>query len=119
MVSVIVGDATETMPRLQREGKGPFDLIFIDADKANIPAYFGWALDLSRAGSIIIVDNVVRDGEVIDASSTDASVMGVRKFLSALASMPNVTATAIQTTGIKGYDGFAIVRVDELRPRSS
>ena len=86
----------------------PFDFIFIDADKANIPAYFEWALRLSRAGSVIIVDNVVREGAVIDESSTDAAVQGVRRFNELAAANPDVQTTVLQTVGMKGYDGFAV-----------
>ena len=104
---MIVGPALESLPRL----KGPFDLFFIDADKANNVEYFDWALKLSRPGSLIIVDNVVRDGRVIDGASGDASVQGVRRFMKRLAAEPRVSATAVQTVGRKGYDGFAIARV--------
>jgi predicted O-methyltransferase YrrM len=86
-------------------------LIFIDADKPNIPVYFEWALKLSRPGTLIIVDNVVRDGAVIDADSTDPSVQGVRRFIELLGAESRASGTAIQTVGIKGYDGFAIVLV--------
>ena len=92
----------------------PFDLVFIDADKANTADYFDWALKLTRRGSLIIADNVVRDGAVIDADSQDANVQGVRRFNDALAAEPRVSATVIQTVGSKGYDGlaFAIVIAD-------
>jgi predicted O-methyltransferase YrrM len=86
-------------------------LIFIDADKPNNPAYLAWALKLSRRGSLIIADNVVRNGAVIDAASADANVQGVRRFTELLAGEPRVSATAIQTVGSKGYDGFAIALV--------
>ena len=86
-------------------------LIFIDADKQNIPTYFEWALKLSRQGTLIIVDNVVRDGAVVDADSTDQSVVGVRRFIDLLGADSRASGTAIQTVGIKGYDGFAIVLV--------
>jgi predicted O-methyltransferase YrrM len=105
------GPALETLPQLAAEGRGPFDLIFIDADKPNNPAYLAWALRLSRRGSLIIADNVVRNGAVIDAASTDPSVQGVRRFTELLAAEPRVSATAIQTVGSKGYDGFAIALV--------
>src|SRR5205807_2722278 len=84
---------------------------FIDADKPNIPAYFKWALQLSRPGSLIVVDNVVRDGAVIEAASLDASVQGVRRLNELMASEPRVSATTIQTVGAKGYDGFALALV--------
>jgi len=91
----------------------PFDLIFIDADKQNNPGYFEWALRLSRPGSLIIVDNVVRDGAVIDASSDDPCVQGVRRLVERVSNEPRVVATALQTVGSKGYDGFVMMRVKE------
>ncbi|HTB76426.1 MAG TPA: O-methyltransferase [Polyangiaceae bacterium] len=111
VVDVRVGAALDTLPQIAREGLGPFDLFFIDADKANIPHYFKWALDLSRPGSVIIVDNVVRGGAVLDASSADPNVQGVRHFNELVAAERRVSATAIQTVGSKGYDGFAIALV--------
>ena len=111
VVEVKVGNALETLPRLAADRRGPFDLIFIDADKQNIPAYFEWALKLSRPGTLIVVDNVVRDGAVIEADSSDESVQGVRRFIEQVAANRRVSGTAIPTVGIKGYDGFAIVRV--------
>ena len=110
-IEIWLGKALDTLPKLFAERRGPFDLIFIDADKENIPAYFDWAIQLSRPGTLIIVDNVVRDGEVINARSTDQSVQGVRRFVDQLAKDARVTGTAIQTVGTKGYDGFAIARV--------
>ncbi|MFL5481731.1 MAG: O-methyltransferase [Gemmatimonadaceae bacterium] len=111
MIELRLGAALDTLPLLVAEQSGPFDLIFIDADKTNIPAYFDWAMKLSRPGSLIIVDNVVRDGGVVDAKSKDPSIQGVRRFIDQLARDKRVTATAIQTVGSKGYDGFAIARV--------
>lgn len=111
VVEVRIGNALETLPQLAAEQRGPFDLIFIDADKQNIPAYFEWALKLSRPGTLIIVDNVVRGGDVIDADSGDQSVQGVRRFVELLAVESGASGTAIQTVGTKGYDGFAIVLV--------
>ena len=108
MIDLRVGAALDNLPVLHREGIGPFDVIFIDADKANIPAYFDWALQLSRPGSVIVVDNVVREGAVIDESSTDEAVMGVRRFNATAASLSGVQTTVLQTVGTKGYDGFAI-----------
>jgi predicted O-methyltransferase YrrM len=108
---VRAGRALDTLPQLAAEGRGPFDLVFIDADKSNTAAYFEWALKLARPGSLIIVDNVVRNGAVVDAASDDASVQGIRRFNDALAAEPRVTATAIQTVGSKGYDGLAIAIV--------
>jgi len=107
VVEVRLGKALETLPTVE----GPFDLIFIDADKVNYPEYFSWAMKLSRAGSLIIADNVVRKGAVIDAESSDANVLGVRRFNELMAADKRVSATAIQTVGSKGYDGFAIARV--------
>jgi predicted O-methyltransferase YrrM len=111
VVDVRVGAALDTLPQIARERLGPFDLFFIDADKANIPHYFKWALDLSRPGSVIIVDNVVRGGAVLAASSADPNVQGVRRFNELVAAERRVSATAIQTVGSKGYDGFAIALV--------
>jgi len=106
-VEVITGRALDTLPKLS----GPFDFIFIDADKSSGADYFRWALKLSRRGSVIVVDNVVRDGEVIDAKSTDPGVTGSRRLMDAIAAEPRVSATAIQTVGVKGHDGFAIALV--------
>jgi len=106
-VEIRVGKALDTLPQLA----GPFDLTFIDADKQNNAEYFRWALKLSRPGSLIIVDNVVRDGAVIDAASRDAAVQGVRRLYELIAAEPRVAATAVQTVGVKGYDGFAIALV--------
>ena len=110
-IEVHVGRALDTLPRLAEEGRGPFDLVFIDADKASNPDYFSWALRLSRPGSLIIIDNVVRDGKVADASSAEPDVQGTRRALEMMAAEPRVTATAIQTVGVKGWDGFAIALV--------
>jgi predicted O-methyltransferase YrrM len=111
IVEVRLGLALETLPQLAREGRGPFDLIFIDADKASTADYFAWALKLSRPGTLIIVDNVVREGAVIDPGSPNDSVQGIRRFLEAVAAEPRANVTAIQTVGSKGYDGFAVVLV--------
>ena len=111
VVEVRVGKALDLLPGIQAEAKGPFDLVFIDADKENIPHYFSWALKLARRGSVIIVDNVVRKGAVADAASSDVNVLGVRRFNELVAREPRVSATAIQTVGSKGYDGFALVLV--------
>lgn len=110
-VDVRLGAALEVLPRLAAEAVEPFDLAFIDADKQNIPAYFEWALRLTRTGGLIIVDNVVRDGAVVDASSADPSVQGVRALNSLIAANPRVSATTIQTVGTKGYDGLTIAFV--------
>jgi predicted O-methyltransferase YrrM len=106
-VKVITGAALDTLPSLS----GPFDLSFIDADKQSNPEYFRWALKLSRKGSVIIVDNVVREGRVLDASSDDANIRGTRRLFDAMAAEPRVSTTAIQTVGVKGYDGLAIALV--------
>lgn len=111
IVEIRLGPALETLPKIAAEKPGPFDLVFIDADKVNIPDYFTWSLKLTRPGSLIIVDNVVRGGAVIEPRSEDPSVQGVRKFLSMLATEKRVTGTAIQTVGVKGYDGLAIALV--------
>ncbi len=109
-VEIRVGRALDTLPKLAAEGAGPFDLVFIDADKPSIPEYFDWALKLSRTGTLIVVDNVVRDGEVIDPHG-DESVQGVRRFHKRLSAEPRVSATTIQTVGSKGYDGFTLALV--------
>jgi predicted O-methyltransferase YrrM len=111
MVELRVGRALETLPQIVAEDGGAFDLIFIDADKQSIPEYFKFARKLSRQGSLIIVDNVVRDGRIIDAASHDPDIQGIRRFNEMLAAEPGICATAIQTVGAKGHDGFAIVLV--------
>ncbi len=108
-----VGPALETLPRLAAEGRGPFDLVFLDADKAGYPDYLTWAVRLSRPGTLIVADNVVRHGAVVDAGSDDPRVRGIRRFLEQLAAEPRLSATAIQTVGGKGYDGFALALVGE------
>ena len=105
------GFAIDTLPLLEQEGAGPFDLIFVDADKRSNPDYLAWALKLSRIGSIIIVDNVVRRGQVLDADSEDPDVQGIRRFTALVAAEPRLSATAIQTVGAKGYDGFVLAVV--------
>ncbi|HEU5109285.1 MAG TPA: O-methyltransferase, partial [Micromonosporaceae bacterium] len=110
-VEVRVGAALDLLPALARERPEPFDLTFIDADKQSNTEYFRWALRLSRVGSVIIVDNVVRGGRVTDPNSDDPSVVGTRRLFDALAAEPRVTATAIQTVGSKSYDGFAMAVV--------
>lgn len=108
-VQVRVGAALDTLATMT--DANPFDFIFIDADKQNNVGYFEWALRLSRSGSLIVVDNVVRDGAVIDATSDDPRVLGVRRLVERIAQEPRVLATALQTVGSKGYDGFIILRV--------
>jgi predicted O-methyltransferase YrrM len=121
LVDIRVGPALETLPALAAEGLQPFDLIFIDADKENIPSYFDWAVELSRTGAVIITDNVVRDGALVDASSDDARVRGVRDFHEMLAARSDVESTTIQTVGAKGYDGFnlAVVAAAPAAPGSN
>ncbi len=112
LIDIRVGAALETLPRLEAEGVGPFCLTFIDADKVNIPSYFEWAVKLSRPGSLIVVDNVVRQGALVDEHSTDPDVIGVRRLHELIRNDPRVSATTIQTVGSKGHDGltFAVVK---------
>ena len=112
LVELLVGNALELLPELEKRNESPFDLSFIDADKVSIPMYFELALRMSRTGSLILVDNVVRDGAIIDENSSDPSVQGVRKLNEMIAADPRVTATVLQTVGIKGYDGLAIALVN-------
>jgi len=118
ITEVRVGPALDSLAKLADEGDGngdgnaaPFDLVFIDADKVNNPRYVEWAVKLTRPGSLIILDNVVRGGAVTDPTSDDPSVRGTREALDLFATHPKLTATAIQTVGSKGYDGFALARV--------
>ena len=110
-VEIRIGRAIETLPQLEAARAGPFDLIFIDADKPSNPDYLTWSLRLSRPGTLIIADNVVRSGDVLDATSDNASIVGIRRFNEMLAAEPRVSATAIQTVGSKGHDGFALALV--------
>ena len=111
VVELRVGPALETLPLLDAESAGPFDLTFIDADKASTPEYFAWALDHSRPGSLIVADNVVRDGALAEADSDDPKVKAQRRLHDMIAADPRVDATTIQTVGGKGYDGFTIALV--------
>ena len=111
-ITLRLGPALETLPQLAAEGAGPFDLVFIDADKPNMPDYFRWALRLAHPGTVIVADNVVREGQVANADSVDPSVQGVRRMNEVIAAEPRVSATAIQTVGSKGYDGFAYILVE-------
>ncbi len=111
-IDLRLAPAIETLPLLEKEGAGPFDLIFIDADKPSNPAYLDWALRLSRPGTLIVCDNVVRGGQVLDAQSADASVIGIRRTYDMAGANPRLTATAVQTVGAKGYDGFALLLVE-------
>jgi predicted O-methyltransferase YrrM len=110
-VEIRVGRALETLPQIEAEGLAPFDLIFIDADKPNNPHYLAWALRLARQGTVIIGDNVVRDGAVADATSVDPGVVGTRQFFDMIAAEPRLDATAIQTVGSKGWDGLMLAIV--------
>ncbi len=112
-VEVRVGPALETLPKLAAERPDPFDLVFIDADKINTPDYFTWALELTRPGSVIIADNVIRDGTIVEADSDDSAVHGARRLHELLADEARVSATTIQTVGAKGYDGFTLALVGE------
>jgi predicted O-methyltransferase YrrM len=111
VVTLRLGAALDTLPKLVEEREGPFDFIFIDADKPNIPNYMTWALKLSRKGTMIVVDNIVREGEVIDAASGDANVQGARQLFDLLAAEPRLEGTALQTVGSKGHDGFVLAIV--------
>ncbi len=112
LVEIRVGPALEALPALAAEGAGPFDLVFIDADKANTPHYFAWALDHARPGSLIVADNVVRDGSLADAADPDPATKAQRQLHETLATDPRVNATTIQTVGAKGYDGLTIALVE-------
>ncbi|MFF5981341.1 O-methyltransferase [Streptomyces olindensis] len=111
LVEVRVGAALESLPQLADENPPPFDLVFIDADKANNPHYVDWAVKLTSTGSLIVLDNVVRGGRVTDADSTAPDVVGTRAAIELIGSHPRLSGTAIQTVGTKGYDGFALARV--------
>ena len=111
-IDLRVGAALDLLPRLEQEQAGPFDLVFVDADKVNLPEYFTWSVRLSRPGTLIVIDNVIREGEVVDPESPDAAVQGVRRMNVRIAAEPRVSATALQTVGGKGYDGLAFVLVE-------
>lgn len=111
IVEVRVGPALQTLPKLAAEGAGPFDMVFIDANKDTYAEYLSWAVRLSAPGTLIVADNVVREGRVADPDSGDETVRGVRRFTEALAADPRLSATAIQTVGTKGYDGLALAVV--------
>jgi predicted O-methyltransferase YrrM len=112
LVDLRLGPALETLPKLAGGGDGPFDLIFIDADKPNNPEYFSLAIELARPGTLIVVDNVVRGGEVVNADSTDPEILAVHRLNDLIASEPRVSATAVQTVGRKGHDGFVMALVN-------
>jgi predicted O-methyltransferase YrrM len=107
-VDIRVGRALDTLPILHSSGAGPFDFIFVDADKENNPQYLEWAVKLSRPGTVIVVDNVARHGTVIQSKSTEPDVVGTRRMMKLMAKNPRLSATALQTVGVKGLDGFAI-----------
>ncbi len=110
-VEIRVGPALESLPALEDEDAGPFDFVFIDADKANTPEYFAWSLDHTRPGGLIVADNVVRGGALVDEADTDPAIEAQRRFHEMLAAEPRVAATTIQTVGGKGYDGFTLALV--------
>jgi predicted O-methyltransferase YrrM len=112
-IEIRVGAAADTLPKLAAEGVEPFDMVFIDADKGGYPAYLDWALELTRPGSLIVADNVVRGGAVADGLSRDPNVQGVRSYLEKVAADPRLEGTVMQTVGVKGYDGLSIARVVE------
>jgi predicted O-methyltransferase YrrM len=112
LVELRVGPAADGLRALIAEGAGPFDLVFIDADKASTPAYFELSLKLVRPGGIILVDNVVRDGALVDEGTEDEGPLGMRRFHELAGRQPGIQATTIQTVGVKGYDGFTLVLVD-------
>jgi predicted O-methyltransferase YrrM len=111
VVDVRVGAALDLLPQLAQEAPPPFDFVFIDADKQNVPAYFDWAVKLAAKGSVIVVDNTVRKGAVADLSTTDPNVKGVQGLHEKLKNLPGIEATTIQTVGSKGYDGFTLAIV--------
>jgi len=110
-VELRLGKALDTLPKVAADGRGPFDMFFIDANKSNMPEYFEWSLKLARKGSVIIADNVVREGAVLDARSKDADIQGIRRFLEMVGKERRVSGTALQTVSTKNYDGFALVLV--------
>lgn len=112
IVDIRIGKALDMLPKLEAEGVAPFDMIFIDADKPPYVEYFQWALKLSRPGTLIVADNVIREGKVLDETSTDEMVRGAQRFNKMLAAEPRVTATIMQTVGMKEHDGMAIAVVN-------
>jgi predicted O-methyltransferase YrrM len=110
-VDLRLGPAIETLPTLENTADSPFDLIFIDADKESYPEYLDWSLKLSRVGTVIVADNVVRDGKVIESDCPDERVQGVRRFTERLAAEPRLSSTVLQNVGTKGYDGLALAVV--------
>ncbi|HSY68049.1 MAG TPA: O-methyltransferase [Edaphobacter sp.] len=114
LVELRLGPALDSLALLHQEGVPPFDFIFIDADKQNIPRYLEWSLRLSRPGTVIITDNVVREGAIINPEDPDPRVQGVRRFFEMVAADPRLDATTLQTVGSKGYDGFTLAVVKSL-----
>lgn len=112
-VEIVVGQAVESLAALHAGGRGPFDFVFIDADKQSNPDYLRWSLSLARPGTVIVADNVVRDGHVLDPGSTDPCVVGIRRFVELVAATPRLRASAVQTLGSKGWDGFVLAVVGE------
>jgi predicted O-methyltransferase YrrM len=110
-IQLRLGKALDTLPQVAADGRGPFDMFFIDANKSNMPEYFEWSLKLARIGSVIIADNVVREGAVLDTKSEDTDIQGVRRFLEMVGKEKRVSGTALQTVSTKNYDGFALVLV--------
>jgi predicted O-methyltransferase YrrM len=110
-VELRLDKALDTLPKVAADGRDPFDMFFIDANKSNMPEYFEWSLKLARKGSVIIADNVVREGAVLDAGSKDADIQGIRRFLEMVGKEKRVSGTALQTVSTKSYDGFALVLV--------
>ena len=110
-IELRLGKALDTLPKVAADGRAPFDMFFIDANKSNMPEYFEWSLKLARKGSVIIADNVVREGAVLDARSKDADIQGIRRFLEMVGKEKRVSGTALQTVSTKSYDGFALVLV--------
>jgi predicted O-methyltransferase YrrM len=113
LVDVRIGRALDTLPSVEADQLGPFDMIFIDADKVNNDRYLAWAIRLSRPGSLIVVDNIVREGALVDGESAAPGVHGTRRMLELLAHEPRLSATALQTVGSKGHDGFLIAVVNK------
>jgi len=111
LVEIQIGPAADSLAKLHAARPKPFDLIFIDADKPNNPAYLEWALKLSRKGTLIVIDNVIREGEIADPASTDPKVTGTRTMFEMIGANPRLSGTALQTVGSKGYDGFALALV--------
>lgn len=111
VVDIRVGRAIDLLPQLHGESQGPFDLVFIDADKPSTPEYFEWSLKLARPGSLILVDNVIRKGAILDPQSKDHAVRGIQRFFELAANERRVEVTALQTVGQKGYDGLALALV--------